>query len=150
MNFPELNFPSYELRTRQSERKTLVFDIVRKKYVVLTPEEWVRQHVVHFLIQEQGISINKISVEYFLRWNDMQHRCDIVVFDDNFNPLLIVESKSAKIAVSQKVFDQVARYNLNLKVKYLMVTNGLQHFYCLMNYENQSYTFIQDLPVPLI
>ncbi len=145
MNFPELNFPRFEFRTQTSEHKTLVFDIVRKKFVALTPEEWVRQHVIHFLIKDYGISVNKISVEYFLKWNDMQHRCDIVVFDDNFNPQLIVEAKSAKISVSQKVFDQVARYNIKLRVPFLMVTNGLQHIYARINFEENNYLFLEKL-----
>jgi hypothetical protein len=145
VNLPTLNFPIYEFRTQTAEHKTLVFDIVRKKFVTLTPEEWVRQHVIQFLIQEHKVSVNKISIEYFLKWNEMQHRCDIVVFDDNFKPVLIVECKEARIPISQNVFDQVARYNITLKVPYLMVTNGLQHIYAHINFELNNYTFIETL-----
>ena len=145
MNLPPLNFPIYEFRTQTAEHKTLVFDIVRKKYVILTPEEWVRQHVIRFLMSEMKISLNKIALEYFLKWNEMQHRCDIVVFDDSFNPLLIVECKAARIPISQAVFDQVARYNIKLKVPYLMVTNGLQHIYAHINFENQNYKYLENL-----
>ena len=145
MNPPKLNFPEYEFRIQQSEHKTLVFDIVRKKFVTLTPEEWVRQHVIRFLMEEHHISVNKISVEYFLKWNEMQHRCDIVVFDADFCPLLIVECKSVKIPLSQKVFDQIARYNMKLKVPLLMVTNGLQHIYAEIDFVEGKSNFLQKL-----
>ena len=135
----------YELRTQFSEHKTLVFDIVRKKMVALTPEEWVRQHVIHFLISEHKVSINKISVEYSLKWNSMTHRCDLVVFGDDFAPQLIVECKAASVPISQKVFDQIARYNMKLKVPYLMVTNGLSHIYARVNFNDNSCAFMEEL-----
>ena len=145
MNLPRLNFPIYEFRTQTAEHKTLVFDIVRKKFVVLTPEEWVRQHVVQYLIAEHNVSVNKIAIEYFLKWNQMQHRCDIVVFDARFAPQLIVECKESRIPISQRVFDQVARYNIKLKVPYLMVTNGLQHIFAQINFETGNYSFLENL-----
>jgi type I site-specific restriction endonuclease len=122
---------------------------VRKKFVKLTPEEWVRQHVIQFLISEHNISVNKISVEHFLKWNQMQHRCDIVVFDDLFKPVLIVECKSAKIPVTQQVFDQVARYNIKLRVPFLMVTNGLSHFYAQIDFDLNKYSFLESLKFPV-
>ena len=145
MNLPKLNFPNYEFRTQTSEHKTLVFDIIRKKFVTLTPEEWVRQHVVQFLMEEHHISMSRIAVEYMLKWNEMQHRCDVLVFDHDFKPILIIECKSTQIAISQKVFDQVARYNITLKVPNLMVTNGPQHFYAQIDFENCAYSFNEKL-----
>lgn len=145
MNLPELNFPTYEFRTQTSEHKTLVFDIIRKKMVILTPEEWVRQHVVHFLINEHQVSPNKIAVEYFLKWNQMNHRCDIVVFDEAFKPMLIVECKAVHIPISQSVFDQISRYNITLQVPLLMVTNGLQHIYAEIDFVSKQYKFMEHL-----
>ena len=138
MNLPELNFPTYEFRTQTSEHKTLVFDIIRKKMVILTPEEWVRQHVVQ-------VSPNKIAVEYFLKWNQMNHRCDIVVFDEAFKPMLIVECKAVHIPISQSVFDQISRYNITLQVPLLMVTNGLQHIYAEIDFVSKQYKFMEHL-----
>lgn len=145
MNFPQLNFSNYEFRTQHSDGKTLVFDIVRKKFVTLTPEEWVRQHVIRFLTDTHQVSINRIAVEYFLNWNNLSHRCDILVFDADFKPMLIVECKSAKVSLSQKVFDQIARYNITLKVPYLMVTNGLQHIYAAVDFSEGKYQFLEKI-----
>jgi predicted type IV restriction endonuclease len=147
VSYPGLDFPEYELKIQTAEDKALVFDIVRKKFVVLTPEEWVRQHVIHHLVQAHGVSLNRISVEHFLKWNTMQHRCDIVVFSTEFVPKLIVECKAAKVPLTQKVLDQVARYNIRLKVPYLMVTNGLHHIYAHIDFGDNSYRFLKGLDV---
>lgn len=147
MNLRQLNFPSYEFRIQTTQQKNLIFDIIRKKFVTLTPEEWVRQHVVHYLIQEHQVSPNRIAVEYALAWNGMNHRCDVLVFDNEFRPLLIVECKAAEVPVNQPVFDQIARYNMKLKVPLLMVTNGLMHVYARINFETKSVQYLPELPL---
>ncbi len=147
MNLRQLNFPSYEFRIQNTQQKNLIFDIIRKKFVTLTPEEWVRQHVVHYLIHEKGVSPNRIAVEYALTWNGMNHRCDVLVFDAGFNPWLIVECKAADVAVNQPVFDQIARYNMKLKVPLLMVSNGLLHVYARINFDDKTVVYIPELPV---
>lgn len=142
----QLNFPSYSFRIKSSENKTLIFDIVRKKYVVLTPEEWVRQHVLMYLIEEKNYPISLIAVEKQLKINSLVKRTDIVVFNRDGKPEIIIECKAPSITISQETFDQIARYNLTLQANYLMVTNGLAHYYCQTDLENETYVFLQKLP----
>ena len=142
----ELNLPSYQFRLKSSENKTLIFDIVRKKYVVLTPEEWVRQHILHYLIEEKKYPISLIAVEKQLKINSRIKRTDIVVFNRDGNPEIIVECKAPSVAISQDAFDQIARYNLSLHANYLMVTNGLAHYYCQIDLKNETYLFLEELP----
>ena len=142
----ELNFPSYSFRLKSSENKTLIFDIIRKKYVVLTPEEWVRQHTVQFLIQEKNYPISLINVEKELIFNDLKKRYDVVIFNSDGSIFLVVECKRSAIKIQQNTFDQIARYNMVLKAKYLMVTNGLDHYYCTMDYEAKQYHFLREIP----
>jgi len=141
-----LNLPSIECKTRQIRGQTEIFDIIRKKYVVLTPEEWVRQNFIHFLINQKGVPQSLIAVEYSLKVNKMVKRADIAVFGTKGQPLLIVECKASSIKINQKVFDQVARYNLTLKVKYLVVTNGLDHYVCQIDFDKNSYAFLEEIP----
>lgn len=141
-----LQFPSYAFRTRRVERGVEIWDNIRKKWLLLTPEEWVRQHTVAYLIQELTYPQGLISVERSLKVNSLQKRADIVVFDKSSNPFLLVECKAPEIEISQGVFDQAARYNLTLKVPYLMVTNGLRHFCAQINPEEGSWNYLQDLP----
>ncbi|MFY0631348.1 MAG: type I restriction enzyme HsdR N-terminal domain-containing protein [Flavobacteriaceae bacterium] len=142
----ELNLPSYQFRLKSSENKTLIFDIVRKKYVVLTPEEWVRQHILHYLIEEKKYPLSLIAVEKQLKINSLVKRTDIVVFNRNGEPEIIVECKAPNVPISQNTFDQIARYNLSLQANYLMVTNGLAHYYCQIDLTNETYLFLQELP----
>ncbi len=142
----QLNLPSYSFRLKSSENKTLIFDIVRKKYVILTPEEWVRQHVLHFLIEEKKYPISLIAVEKQLKVNTLNKRTDIIVFNTQGAPEILIECKAPSVAISQNSFDQIARYNLTLQSNYLMVTNGLEHFYCQMDLENETYLFLKELP----
>ena len=114
--------------------------------MILTPEEWVRQHVLHFLISEKQYPISHINVEKQLKLNDTVKRYDIVVFNPNGSIRIIVECKAPKIKTSQQTFDQIARYNFVLDAEYLMVTNGLEHYYCQMDFENEKYIFLKDLP----
>ncbi|MGB0839528.1 MAG: type I restriction enzyme HsdR N-terminal domain-containing protein [Chitinophagales bacterium] len=146
MNLPTLNFPTYEFTYKQQADKTYIFDFIRKKYVLLTPEEWVRQHIVHFLIKERNYPKTMIAVERGIRVNKRMKRCDIIVYQKNGIPLMIVECKRSSQKIKQETFNQVARYNLALKVKYLLVTNGLQHFSCLVHFAQANYTFLDDIP----
>lgn len=141
-----LNFPKYNFRFKSNENKTLIFDIIRKKFVVLTPEEWVRQHTIHFLTSEKKYPISHINVEKQLQLNDTVKRYDIVVFNKDGTIKIIVECKAPSIKTNQQTFDQIARYNLVLKSETLMVTNGLEHFFCTMDFTNKRYLFLKDLP----
>ena len=141
-----LNFPKYNFRFKSNENKTLIFDIIRKKFVVLTPEEWVRQHNIHFLISEKKYPISLINIEKQLQLNDTVKRYDIVVFNKDGSIHIIVECKAPSIKISQQTFDQIARYNLVLNSEFLMVTNGLDHYFCKMDLENEKYLFLKDLP----
>ena len=142
----ELNFPSYAFRLKSSENKTLIFDIIRKKYVVLTPEEWVRQHVILFLIEEKKYPISLIAVEKQLKINSLLKRTDVVVFNTKGTPEILIECKAPSVAISQATFDQIARYNLTAQSNYLMVTNGLDHYFCQIDVENETYVFLKDIP----
>ena len=142
----ELQFSSYSFRFKSNENKTLIFDIIRKKFVVLTPEEWVRQHVIHFLITEKYYPINHINIEKQLKLNDTIKRYDVVVFKNNGDIHIIVECKAPSININQQTFDQIARYNLSLNSELLMVTNGLEHYFCSMDFNQKKYRFLKDLP----
>ena len=141
-----LNFPAYDFRFKNSENKVHIFDTIRKKFVVLQPEEWVRQNVVQFLIHEKKYPKSLINVEKQLTVNTLKKRYDIVIFDSLGNITLLVECKSPKITVNQETFDQIAKYNMQLKAEFLMVTNGLQHFYCKMDFNKEKYTFLEQIP----
>ncbi|MFD2727801.1 type I restriction enzyme HsdR N-terminal domain-containing protein [Hyunsoonleella rubra] len=143
----KLNFPSYQFRFKNSENKVLIFDIIRKKFVVLQPEEWVRQNCVHFLIEDKNYPKSLINVEKELKVNGLKKRYDIVVFKPNGEIEIVVECKAPNIEIDQNVFDQIARYNLELKADVLMVTNGLNHYYCEMDFENERYHFLRDMPL---
>ncbi|WP_044404214.1 type I restriction enzyme HsdR N-terminal domain-containing protein [Lacinutrix sp. Hel_I_90] len=142
----KLNFPTYSFRFKNSENKVSIFDAIRKKFVILQPEEWVRQHCVNYLIEEKNYPKSLINVEKELKINDLKKRYDIVVFNPNGSIHIIVECKAPKIKINQDTFDQVARYNLALNANYLMVTNGLNHYYCKMDFETEKYDFLQDIP----
>ncbi|MCD6566559.1 MAG: type I restriction enzyme HsdR N-terminal domain-containing protein [Bacteroidales bacterium] len=141
-----LNFPVYDFRYTERENKKYIFDIIRKKYVLLTPEEWVRQNFIRYLLEEKGYIQSLVQVEMFFKLNRLSKRADIALFDRNGKPKILVECKSPKVAISQVVFEQVARYNLSFKVDFLVVTNGMQHFCCKMDYEKKSYTFLKEIP----
>ncbi len=141
-----LNFPAYDFRFKNSENKIHIFDTIRKKFVVLQPEEWVRQNVVQFLIHEKKYPKSLINVEKQLTINTLKKRYDIVVFDPMGNITVLVECKSPKITMNQQTFDQIARYNMLLNAEFLMVTNGLQHFYCKMDFSKEKYTFLEQIP----
>lgn len=142
----ELNLPPFEKKIIQNGDKAQIFDVIRKRYVALTPEEWVRQHFVHFLIEQKGYPLSHMSNEQQVKLNGMSRRCDTVLYDSSLQPLLIAEYKAPNIQITQKTFDQICRYNIVLKVKYLIVSNGMRHFCCKVDYDNNSYTFLPDIP----
>ncbi|UAB80228.1 type I restriction enzyme HsdR N-terminal domain-containing protein [Marixanthomonas sp. SCSIO 43207] len=141
-----LDFPKYQFRFKSSENKTFIFDEIRKKFIVLTPEEWVRQHVIQFLISEKNYAKSLINVEKQLKVKNTIKRYDVVVYNTDGSIFLIVECKAPSVQINQQTFDQIARYNLVADAAYLMVTNGLNHYYCQLDYENEKYIFFKDLP----
>ncbi len=142
----KLNLPTYNFRIKSNEKHTLIFDNLRKKYFVLTPEEWVRQHFVQFLVEQKKYPVSLIALEKQLLINNLKKRTDIVIFNKEGLPDIIVECKAPHIKITQDTFDQIARYNLKLKANYLVVTNGLEHYFCKMDLENESYVFLKEIP----
>ncbi len=142
----KLNFPVYSFRFKNSENKVSIFDPIRKKFILLTPEEWVRQHTIEYLMKEKNYPLSYINVEKLIKINDRNKRYDIVIFKPNGAIFLLIECKAPEISISQATFDQIARYNLVLKAEYLMVTNGLNHYFCQMDFENERYNFLKELP----
>jgi len=141
----KLNFPEFSFRFKNSENQHFIYDGIRKKFVVLTPEEWVRQHVVMYLISEKGYPASLINVEKQLKLNNTVKRYDVVVFNSDGSIKIIVECKAPHIIITQETFDQIARYNMVVSAEQLMVTNGLNHYFCEMDYENKKYRFLPDL-----
>lgn len=142
----QLNLPGFEFKTRTVANQLQIFDPVRRKYVALTPEEWVRQHFVHFLIEHRNVPMSHITVEKSIRVSHLAKRADIIVFKGGMKPILAVECKAPSIEVNEEVFYQILRYNMTLRVDYLVVTNGLRHIYCKVNYDHQKAIFIEDIP----
>lgn len=142
----QLNFPQVSFRFKSSENKISIFDVIRKRFIVLQPEEWVRQHCIHYLINEKKYPKSLINVEKELVINTLKKRYDIVVFNPDGSIHLIVECKSHNVTIDQSTFDQIAQYNLVLNASYLMITNGLNHYYCQMDFKNQTYQFLKDIP----
>jgi hypothetical protein len=141
-----LELPIYETNIIEKDGKKQIFDILRKRYVALTPEEWVRQHFVHFLIEHKNYPKGLLANEVSLELNGTKKRCDSVLYRRDLTPQIIIEYKAPDIDITQKVFDQIVRYNIVLKVDYLIVSNGIQHFCCKMNYDTNSYCFMKDIP----
>lgn len=142
----ELNLPKYELQLGGTREKPEIFDFLRRRFVKLTPEEWVRQHFVHWLVEHKGYPKGMLGNEIELRVGEKRLRCDSILYDSNTRPRMIIEYKAPTIALSQKVFDQIATYNLLLHVDYLMMSNGMRHYCCKMDYEHKGYNFLQDIP----
>ncbi len=141
-----LNLPKYSFRIKNKENKLYIFDMIRKKNIILTPEEWVRQNFIQFLINEKKYPKSLIAVEKQLRVNNVVKRTDILIFNKSGVPYIIVECKSSNVKITQDTFDQIARYNLKLNAIYLIVTNGLQHFYCKMDHQKMKYVFLKEVP----
>jgi type I site-specific restriction endonuclease len=142
-----LNLPGAALRIRNKGEKQEVFDSIRKKYVALTPEEWVRQHFIHYLADHRNVPRSLIAVEASLRYHRLKKRSDIVVYGKDGAPCLVVECKAPEVMVTQAVFDQVAMYNMVLKVPFLAVTNGMVHFACHIDHETGKIRFLKEIPL---
>ena len=146
----KLNFTSYSFRFKNSENKVAIFDVIRKKFIVLTPEEWVRQHVVQYLLEEKKYPKSLINVEKILMVNGLRKRYDVVVFNPNGSIFILIECKAPKVKIAQATFDQIARYNMTMRAEFLMVTNGIKHYFCLMDFENEKYTFLKTYQIMTI
>lgn len=142
----QLNFPVYNFRFKNSENKVSIFDEIRKKFIILTPEEWVRQHVVRFLLEEKKYPKSLINIEKILTVNGLRKRYDVVVYNPDGSIFILIECKAPEIKTAQATFDQIARYNMTMKAEFLMVTNGLNHYFCQIDFENEKYVFLNDLP----
>lgn len=139
-----LKLPTFNYKIKSSENKQLIFDIIRKKYVVLTPEEWVRQHFINYLVFHKNYSVSLIAVEKQLKVNNLNKRFDILVYNKEGLPKIIVECKAPTIPINQESFDQIARYNMTLNSELLIITNGVTHYYCKMDKKNKKYVFLED------
>lgn len=128
---PDLNFPKYPIRLRKTDKEIQVFDVCRKKWVILNPEEWVRQHLIHFLVQDRNFPLGLIGIEKQIQLNNTLKRPDIIAFDNKTNPIFIAECKAPDVKLTEDVLQQAARYNLVLNVKCIVLSNGLQH-QCLL------------------
>jgi hypothetical protein len=142
----KLNLPAYEFRYRTEGEMTLVLDVYRKRFVKLTPEEEVRQRFARYLVEEKGFPASLIMTEYSLKLNKLTRRCDILVHKPAGHPALLVECKAPEVSISQASFDQVARYNLAFRVRYLIVTNGLKHYCCQLDFETEKISFLSEIP----
>ena len=143
----KLNFPNYEFRLKKDGQKRFIFDLIRKKYIELTSEEWVRQNCVQFLIEEKKISRFSIAIEKEIEFNGLKKRFDIVSYSSEGKINLLVECKAPNIEINQKTFDQILIYNKILKSKYLMVTNGINHYYCKINEDRNNIKFLANFPL---
>jgi hypothetical protein len=142
----ELNFPKAALKLIKQNNKVLVWDIARKKNVVLTPEEWVRQHLLHYLVEQKKYSLPLIAIEKKLNINNTIKRFDILIYNKTGLPLLLAECKAPSVNITENTFYQIAAYNRALGVKYFVMTNGLKHFCCQLNYDTSEIIFLNDIP----
>ena len=141
-----LNLPGFAPKVAEKDGKRTIFDPVRQKYVALTPEEWVRQHFVNYLITRKSYPKELLANEVLVKLNGTSKRCDTVAYNRFLEPLVIVEYKAPHINITNTVFDQIARYNMVLRVEYLIVSNGLNHYCCKIDYNNRAYTFLEGIP----
>lgn len=141
-----LNLPAFPFKIKRENNTIFLFDPIRKKHLVLTPEEWVRQHFVQYLILEKKYPRSLIKLEGGMKLNSLNKRTDIIAYNSSGEKILLIECKAPKVKITQKVFDQIARYNIVHRIPLLAVTNGLEHYYCTIDFENSSYAFIQELP----
>lgn len=141
----QLNLPFYNITLKEENGKHFIFDDIRKKYLRLIPEEWVRQNFVKYLIDEKKYPASLIVIEKGLKLNELTKRADVLIYKDS-SPILLVECKAPTVKINQDTFDQISRYNLTFKVPYLMVTNGMSHYCCQIDFENNSYHFLEDIP----
>jgi hypothetical protein len=143
----QLNLPSYSFKISGKEDQKMIFDPVRRRYVKLTPEEWVRQNFIQYLVYEGKYPAGLMGVETMFRLNKLKRRLDILVHNRAGNPVLIVECKAPEVKIDDKVFDQIVCYNMGLKVPYIIVTNGIDHYACKIDHENNKYEFLLVIPL---
>lgn len=141
-----LNLPKYEIKIGGTKNKPTIFDFLRRKHVALTPEEWVRQHFVHYLVEHKGYPRELLANEVELRVGEKRLRCDTLLYNRKLQPVMIIEYKAPTIELQEKVFDQIASYNILLHVDYLVISNGITHYCCRMDYENKKYLFLKEIP----
>jgi len=146
MDFPKLNLPKFEFRYKKQNNKLYIFDTFRSKFVVLTPEEWVRQNVLEFLVQVKGYPRLWIAVEKEININGLKRRYDALVFNKNEDVLLLIELKAPKITIDEKVFNQISAYNFTLNAPLLLVSNGLSHYFAKVDLLKKSYEFLTEIP----
>ena len=148
MNYEPLNMPDYSDRIclRKQDEQLQIFDSIRGKWLVLTPEEWVRQNTIIYISDTLEAPIARIANEVGITYNGLTKRCDSIIYDDYGRPLIIIEYKRTDVQITQRVFDQIATYNMQLQVPYLIVSNGLHHFFCKVDFENKKYIFAQQWP----
>ena len=148
MQYELLNMPDYSdrIRLRKQDEQLQIFDSIRGKWLVLTPEEWVRQNTIIYISDTLEAPMSRIANEVTINYNGLTKRCDSIIYNDYGNPLIIIEYKRTDVAITQRVFDQIAIYNLQLRVPYLIVSNGLQHLLCKVDFENRKYIFAQQWP----
>ena len=148
MNYELLNMPNYSdrIRMRKQNEQIQIFDPIRGKWIVLTPEEWVRQNTIIYISDTLEVPMTRIANEVAITYNGLTKRCDSIIYDDYGNPLIIIEYKRSDIEITQCVFDQIATYNLQLRVPYLIVSNGLQHILCKVDFESRKYIFAEQWP----
>lgn len=144
--FLELNLPKADLKLRQTERGTEIYDILRKKWLLITPEEWVRQNFTSYLVNQLCYPAGRMANEIQISLNGTSKRCDTVVYNEQLQPVMIIEYKEPGVPITQKVFEQIARYNIVLQVKHLIVSNGLRHYYCEVDTRTNRYKFIAKMP----
>jgi hypothetical protein len=142
----KLNLPEFSFRFRKWDDKPQIFDTVRKKYVLLTPEEWVRQNFIAWLIQHKKYPAGLMGIEKEIEIHGLKKRYDAVVFNTNHFPEVLIECKAPEVEITQKVFDQIAIYNMKMQVRYLIVTNGMEHFCCVVDAEKRKYSFLETIP----
>jgi hypothetical protein len=149
LSFPQLNFPGYNFKLQKASpdgQSIKIFDIVRKKFLLLTPEEWVRQHLIHYLVNDRQFPLSLLSVEKKIVLNGLTKRTDIVAFGMNHKPFLLAECKAPDIIIDQKVFDQAARYNMVLNTRFYVLSNGLQTYCCEVDHVRTAYNFLPGIP----
>ncbi len=143
----ELNLPPYAYKLKQNNGSVQIWDAVRRKYVALTPEEWVRQHFIAYLVGSKKYPLGRIGNEISLSLNGRSRRCDTLVYDAEGQPLVLIEYKAPHISVSQKVFEQAVRYNICFRVPYIMLSNGISHYCCRIDYDSRKYSFLTEIPL---
>lgn len=146
MNLTPLNLPRYPFKISQKDNVFYIFDEIRKKHLVFTPEEWVRQHFIKYLIKEKEVPAALMQIEGGLSLNQTRKRSDVLVYNGAGQKLVVVECKAPSVPITQATFDQAARYNSIYKARWLVVTNGLNHYYAQIDHEHKSFTFVEELP----